>query len=265
MILLLALLGCRDPDPGPHVYALSYGRSWAFPRQTMVADASPGSRGPGAWMVWLIRDEGRNILVDTGGTDPELLDDWHVSARRTAGEALDELGLGPDDIDDVVLTHLHWDHAGGVREFPRATVHVQAEALRWARQQVSGGHGQSGVDPEDLVALQALGERLDTLHGDARISPHVRVHREGGHTPGVQWVQIDAPDGVYAIASDIAYSYENLERRVPPGGSLDPEADLGAIEHMLALTGVVDHVIPGHDPEVFRRNHLLSGGAARLR
>ena len=265
MILLLGLLACQDADPGPRVYALSYGRSARFPRQTMVADADPAARGPGAWMVWLIRDEDRIVLVDTGGTNDELLTDWQVTGRRTAADALDELGLGPEDVDAVILTHLHWDHAGGVRQFPRAQVYVQREALRWAREQVAGGQSRAGVDPEDLVALAGLGSHLTLLRGDATITPHVRVHREGGHTPGVQWVEIDAPGGPRAIASDIAYSYENLERRVPPGGSQDPDADRRAIAHILAVTGTVDRVIPGHDPAVFQRLHLLSGGAAQLR
>ncbi len=142
----------------------------------------------------LLRLDGRVVLVDAGFDPglPERVDgvDWQPP-ERTPRQQLEQLGLSADDISDVVLTHLHDDHGGGVfdRErgeavYPNARLHVQELALWQGLDRVARG-GERFVSPELLEWL--LQHPLTVLHqGDWRLCEELGVWHTGGHTPGHQ-------------------------------------------------------------------------------
>jgi glyoxylase-like metal-dependent hydrolase (beta-lactamase superfamily II) len=138
----------------------------------------------------LIRTGKKNVLVDTGigdHRDAKFLDIYGVDRCRTLAGSLEEIGLRPEDIDIVVLSHLHFDHAGGatrrtgedlVPAFPRATYVIQRGM--WEEALQPNPRTRGSYIPDDFVPLQKAG-RVKFVDGDEEVTPGVRVHKSGGH------------------------------------------------------------------------------------
>ena len=237
--MLAALAVACTSDRHVRVTAIEYGRSASFSSRQLVEDAPEDERRPLSWQVWLIETADRTILVDTGFDDAERAKAWRVTDFAPVATWVDAPA-----ITDVIVTHGHWDHAGAVEQFPNATVWIQAAALRWMESRVSASVPEaSGVRFEDLEAIRHA--KLHDIDGDADVCPEVTIHRGGGHTPGVAWVEVRS-DPPVVLTSDVAYVQENLTRDVAPGGSMDRASDLRAYDAMEAIRGA--RVVPGHDP-----------------
>lgn len=152
----------------------------------------------------LIRGEGKTILIDPGTGDKERIAErrnYNLDWPRKVLPSLRELGVKREDIDLIVLTHLHWDHAGACTTighsgqleptFPRARVILQQRELEGAREALAtGDDGYSADDFEPLVAAS----KFDLLTADdAEIYPWLTCHWSGGHSPGHMVVRIGLP------------------------------------------------------------------------
>ena len=152
----------------------------------------------------LIVDGPRRILIDTGAGSrwaARELDLYGLSADDGLSASLQTLGLTRDDITDVVLTHLHFDHAGGTTcaqggdlslAFARATFHLQRRHWKWAHHPSEKDAGS--FRPEDFEVLQKSG-RLHLLEGNTELYPGVHLFVSEGHTVGLQLVRLESDDG----------------------------------------------------------------------
>ncbi len=267
--LLVALVGIAawrltGPPSAPtvpsgwRVWAVEYGQTATWPKNMLVKGVAKGQTTPLSWMVFVIRGPERTVLVDTGFDDAKEARRRKFVTHQPASQAIAELGLSPDDITDVVLTHLHWDHAGEVGAFARARVWLQQAELDWARRKVSDEQpSRAGIHLADVRAVEALIDtgRVELLRGDAELAPGVVLHAGGGHTAGTQWVSIETghEPGTIVLAGDNAYLYENLEQGLAIGGAVKPKLNLPAQAAMKALASGEERVVPGHDPLVFDR------------
>ena len=174
-------------------------------------------RIPLACRSLLIRDAGRTILLETGiGAffAPELRDRFGVvEDRHVLLDSLAAEGVNPGDVDVIVLSHLHFDHAGGVLTswsqtsplglaFPSATVVVGAEA--WERARHPHARDRASFIPELVPLLEASG-RLEVVRGDtsATLGAGFRFHRSDGHTPGLLLTEVAMPGGPVVFAADL--------------------------------------------------------------
>ncbi len=196
----------------------------------------------------------QKILVDTSFLSVERT--WEVRRRKIVRNAAQEVvaalasaGARPEEITLVILTHLHYDHAGNNRLFPNARFFVQREELRYALAPTSFD-ATAYFAPSLGITPDYLGTKFELLDGDAKIADGVRVITTPGHTPGHQSVVVDTAGGRYCIAGDAVMWYENMEKRIPPG------IHTSMIECMASLERIAreaDHVLPGHDPKLFER------------
>jgi glyoxylase-like metal-dependent hydrolase (beta-lactamase superfamily II) len=214
-----------------------------------------------AYSFWLVDHPDGLALVDCGFHLPAA-QRKAITYERTAVEALALLGIGAEEIRRIVLTHLHFDHAGSLGDFPRAVVHLQqAELEYFTGPLMRFPLCASGLDPEDLAALQAVRAegRLELLDGDAEIVSGVRVHHVGGHTPGSQLVSIGDGGRRVVLTADAAHTYANLSQGVPFPVLHDVPSSCIAFEVIAGLDNERTEVIPGHDGEVRRRFPAVPG------
>ena len=211
--------------------------------------------------------DGRTVLVDAGFYRPQFLRK-NVAGYTRPDRALERLGIRPEQVTDIVVTHMHWDHVDGVDLFPKARVWIQKDEFAYytgAAWQPGGNPG--GVDPDDVLALVKLNTqgRVSLVDGDAKeILPGVTVYTGGRHTFASQYVGVNTKSGRAVIASDNLYLYENLDRHVPIAQTFDAKSNLAAQDRMKQVATSPRLIVPGHDPEVFVRFPKPGDGVARV-
>jgi glyoxylase-like metal-dependent hydrolase (beta-lactamase superfamily II) len=251
------------------VYALSYGNYPNFPVSALIAGADKDRKIDLQMMVWLLKGPGgRNILVDTGCYHESVVNGKGIQNLIKASEAIAKLGLSAADITDVVITHMHWDHADGMDLFPKAKIWIQKDEYAYytgAAWQAGGKHG--GIEPEDVLTIVKLNtqNRVNLVDGDDReIIDGVRVYTGGRHTFASQYVGVRTAGGTAILASDNMYLYENLEKHAPIAQTFDAESNLKAQDRMRQIASRPDLIVPGHDPAVFVKFPKPGNGVARI-
>jgi glyoxylase-like metal-dependent hydrolase (beta-lactamase superfamily II) len=254
---------------GPYeVYAVRYGVLPQFRVSGLVAGADPSRRLDIPVAFWVVkRPDGRAVLVDCGFYRERLIEQWKVRDYVKPSLAIAALGLQPQDITDIVITHMHWDHAGSLDLFPKATVWMQRDEFAYYTDdawQPGGAHG--GIEPDDvLAAVRANTEgRLRLLGKDQEVLPGLDAHQGGCHTHASQFVSVKTEAGTVVLASDNIYLYENLEKQTPVAGA-DRVCNLDAQQRILALASDPRLIVPGHDPAVFSKFAAVSPGVVRIR
>lgn len=227
----------------------------------------PDAEFPITYYVWLVVGKGRIVLVDTGFT-PE------VAARRgdrhyvqTPVESLEALGIAADEVDTVVITHLHYDHAGFIGAFPNASIVIQQRELDyWTGPYAGRGENPHLIEPEDIDAARALlaSGRLQVIDGDLELAPGLGLHRTGGHTAGLQVVTVDhrGAEGdtvTTVIASDASHFLDNIGTDTPYSIVDHLPSMYDAFDWITARAGERGTVIPGHDPAVMERFDAVPG------
>jgi glyoxylase-like metal-dependent hydrolase (beta-lactamase superfamily II) len=269
-LLFVASLACAQAQPKPQyeVYAIRYATLAGFQVSGLVAGADPARRMDIAMMVWLVEGNGRHILVDSGFYREQFMKQWKPVDYVKPSEAIARVGLKPEDITDLIITHMHWDHADGVDLFPKARTWIQKDELEYyagSAWQSRGTHG--GIDPEDVLALVRLNTegRVGLVNGDAReILPGISCYTGGKHTYASQFVTVNTAAGTVVLASDNMYLYENLEKHAPIAQTLDAESNLRAQDRMKQLAANPRLIVPGHDPAVLTRFPNPKPGVAKI-
>jgi glyoxylase-like metal-dependent hydrolase (beta-lactamase superfamily II) len=211
-----------------------------------------------AMVIWLIRGGGRNILFDSGFHRESWLKYFPMSDFARPDEAVRSAGVKPDEITDVVISHAHWDHMGGIDLFPKATVWIQKEEFRYytgEAWQAGGQHG--GIDPEDVKELVRLNTegRLRLVDGDnVEIVPGIRAYTGARHTFASQYIRVEGSPN-FVLASDNCYLYRNLAEHKASAtfSEADQPANVKNQARMIDLAGSPDRVIPGHDLLQFQK------------
>jgi len=211
-----------------------------------------------AMVVWLIRGGGRNILFDSGYHRDTFLKEFPSTEYIRPDEAVKLAGVQPEDITDIVISHAHWDHMGGIDLFPKATVWIQKEEFRYYAGdawQPGGDHG--GIDPEDVQELVKLNTegRLRLVDGDnVQLFPGIRAYTGGRHTYASQYLCVQGTP-TFVLASDNLYLYRNLvdHKASATFSDADHAANIRNQDRMVRLAGSPDRVVPGHDALQFQK------------
>lgn len=252
------------------VYAVRYATREARRADHFIGGDPHDGPMPMDYFVWAIVGQGRSVVVDCGF-------DHAVAARRGRTllrepvEALRLVGVDPDTVQDVVLTHLHYDHVGNLAGFPAARFHLQEPDIHFAvGRHMRHAHLRAPFELEDVLELVRLNYAgRVTLHtGVAALCPGVTLHPAPGHSPGLQFVRVETSRGAVVLASDVSHFYENIETDRPFTIAVDVPAMLDGFALVRSAAASGAHVVPGHDPLVIERYASagpgLDGIAVRL-
>jgi len=265
----LASLGARQAMASApnEVYAVRFA-SIRYSVGQLVAGGDRSRAIDIAMTVWPIRRaDGRVVLVDSGFYREKFIQQWKPADYVRPSEAVSAaLGITPADVSDVIVSHIHWDHADGADLFPHATIWIQQEEFEH-HIGADGAVLDRAVDRDVAAMLFKLRQdgRLKLVDGDDReILPGIRVYTGGKHTFASQFVGVQTRAGTVILASDNAYLYENLEKQLAIAQTLDAASNLTAQARMLKLAAAPKFVIPGHDPAVFDRFPAIKPGVVRI-
>ena len=205
-------------------------------------------------VMWVLEGP-TTIVVDTSvnpnGNPHEFMGESFERTREQLPEnALKAAGVSVKDVEMVILTHLHWDHAGNCDLFPDARVIVQEAELRYAIAP-NRFFRRGYLSPESGWKLPPpfVVPNITTVRGEVELAPGVSVVPAPGHTPGSQAVVVQTADGPYCITGDAMMTYDNLKWDTPPGYHVDVEASMDSLDLMQRRA---PRLLPSHDYSVFK-------------
>jgi glyoxylase-like metal-dependent hydrolase (beta-lactamase superfamily II) len=250
------------------VYAVRFATLANFPVASLVAGADRSRRMDIAMMVWVLKGAGRVALVDSGFHREQYFRQFTVKDYVRPPDALAPLGIRADDVTDILLTHMHWDHAGGIDLFPSARVWIQKDEYGY----YAGDAWQSrtthgGIDADDVIEMVRRNTqgKVSFVNGDDdTLLPGIRFGVGGRHTWASQFVAAATRAHTVVLASDNMYLYENLDAHAPIAQTLDAASNLRTQDRMRSLAGDARLLVPGHDPAVFDRFPHISERIVRI-
>jgi glyoxylase-like metal-dependent hydrolase (beta-lactamase superfamily II) len=254
----LLTIAVHAQSPEYSIEAIRYATSPGVPVAELVVNGPKDQKVDIAMVVWLIRGGGHTILFDSGFHRDTFVKNFPMKDYVRPDEALKIAGVQPGDVTDIVISHAHWDHMGGIDLFPKATVWIQREEYRYYTGDAwQKGGNDGGIDPQDVQALVKLNteHRVQFVDGDdVEIFPGIRAYTGSRHTYSSQYLRV-AGKPTYVLASDNVYFYLNLSAHLASAtfSDADHAANIAQQSRMIELAGSVDRVVPGHDILQFQK------------
>ncbi|SFU16166.1 N-acyl homoserine lactonase family protein [Mesorhizobium sp. YR577] len=222
------------------------------------------------YYVWVARRSDKLFVIDTG-FGPDAAKQRGRELDCLPAEALGRLCIAAADVDQVILTHLHYDHAGTLGHFRKACFHVQAKEAAYSTGPcMCHSFLRHPFDVEDIVSFVRLNfaGRIAFHDETTELADGLTLHRTGGHSGGLQVVRVWTRRGWVVIASDATHLYANYRSNLAFPAVYHVGELLDGYRTIRRLADSDDHVIPGHDPMVMRLYPALSpaleGIAVRL-
>ena len=249
------------------VVAIRYG--WAPSRKSELyyrygAYGEPDAPQAMDFYFYVLRDGRRTVLVDTGFR-PEAAE---ARTRRFCTtpplEALARLGVKPDGVSELLVTHFHWDHIGNLEHFSGAELRIPAAEVEFWSDPVSRNpQFREHVDADDIASVLSAHRtgRARAVGADELVAPGIRAITVGGHAAGQQILIVDTDRGPVVLASDAAHLYEELALRRPFAIAVDIRQMYEAYDLLRSMEADGAIVVPGHDPAVTERFPTVGGEA----
>lgn len=238
--------------PEYDLYAIRYATRDAQRRDHFIGGDPHEGPMPMDYFLWVAVHDGRAIVIDTGFKE-EVAIRRKRTYLRCPVEALRLLDIDPGHVEDVILTHLHYDHVGNFDLFPNASFHLQETEMHYATgRYMRYPRLAHSFEVEDVCGIVRLNfaRRVMFYDGDATVAPGIRIHRAGGHSAGLQFASVNTRRGWVVVASDVTHFYENFEGDRPYTTSFHVGEMLEGFDRLRAVAPTPAHIVPGHDPLV---------------
>jgi len=279
LVFLLAIIvsgslqsNAQSP-PTYEIYALKYFGIHSVPVSELALGAPKKDTMNMYFMYWLVKGNGKNILVDAGFlNDLDIFKVLKTTFYIRPDSVLLELNIKSDEITDIILTHPHWDHVDGISLFPKAHIWIQKEDYNYfvgeAWQKDGRHNGFYKRDVDTMVSLNLAG-KLTLVDGDDKeILPGIKVYTGSRHTYNSQFVQVETGGDKVILASDNIWIYYNLEQLKSspyPNGTFDTTAYVKSMQRMKTLASNIKYIIPGHDPAIFSRFPMVKPDIVKIK
>ena len=255
LLLILLLVSCSQTKEY-QVYAIKFSDGWKITAKEAIIGADQTDSVDVCDMFWLISGPNRKyILVDAGFIDSTKSSKNYVRPDSM----LQKLGISPNDISDIILTHPHLDHIGGINLFPQAIIWMQKDDYNYFIGPAWDEHGYNfGFEKNDvnnIVSIYSQG-RLKLIEGDGiEIMPGIRVFTGSKHTFENQFLLVNSNSkrNKIILASDAIWFYLNYEKLLPITVCMDTAAYVKTMKRMSELVTNTNLIIPGHDDLVFSK------------
>ena len=240
--------------PFERLHCFRYAQAVDVPQTTLLWQTDPSVTLSVPMVICAARRGDDVVVLDAGYTDQAVGKEWGVGDYRDFGPLLAEVGIRPDQVKWVTVSHLHWDHAGGTAEFPNAHFVVQRRELEFAAGRMPHNSvAKAGFRARDVLDLVALNwqSRVRLVDGDVEdVVPGVDVYLTPGHTAGTMTVCLDTVKGRVCYTSDAVYTYRNIEEDIALGFGLDLAQ---SVDSFAKIRGIVGKgiLIPGHEAALF--------------
>jgi glyoxylase-like metal-dependent hydrolase (beta-lactamase superfamily II) len=256
LFLTAVISKCQTGDEY-QIFAIKYTDEQNIAAQRMIAGANPADSIRVCNMFWLLKGaNGRNILVDVGFIDTTKTG---IKNYVSPDLMLQRMNVKPSDITDIIITHPHNDHIGGINLFPDAKVWMQKDDFGYfvggAWQENGFSRGFQKNDVRNIIEINLQG-RLKLIEGDnVEIMPGIKVFTGSKHTFENLYLLVNSNSKTNktVVASDAIWFYYNLDRLLPATLCMDPKAYVEAMKRMKTLVTNPDLIIPGHDDQVFSK------------
>ena len=237
------------------VYAIRYGHHARRSPENFIGGDPHDMLQPLDFFVWAIVGPSGAIIVDTG-FDQAMGRRRQREIVKPVRDGLLALGVAPESVGNVIVSHMHYDHCGNYDLFPRARYHLQDREMAYATGRCMC-HQQTRLpfEVEDVVAMvrKVFSGRAAFHDGADEVVPGVTVHHIGGHSMGLQCVRVKTKRGHVVLAADASHLYAHVDSdRVFPIVYNVAEVVEG-YETLKKLATSPGHIVPGHDPLVLMR------------
>jgi len=242
------------------IYAIRYAHHHRMARDNFIGGDTHDGPMPIDYFIWVIQNDDRTIVLDTG-FDEQMAKQRGRTIIHPIAEGLKKVGIDPENVTDVIISHMHYDHAGNYELFPAAKFHLQEREMAFCTGRCMCYHEvRHPFDVEDVKAMidKLFIGRVHFYNGDAELVPGITLHRTGGHSDGLQVVRVNTARGWVVLASDAAHFYANIEQARPYPIVFNVGDMMDGYEIVKKLADSPDHIIPGHDPLVLQRYPAFS-------
>ena len=241
--------------PAYELFAIRYATRDARRSDHFIGGDPHDGPMPMDYFLWVAIGPARTFVIDTGFT-AEVAAMRGRTHLRCPVESLKLIGVDGASVQEVILTHLHYDHVGNFHKFPAAQFHLQEPEMHY----VTGRYMRyprlaHSFEVEDVVGMVRLNFARRVLFYDAaaELAPGITLHPVGGHSAGLQFVRVHTRRGWVVVASDVTHFYENMESGRPFTTAFHVGKMLEGFDALRAAAPSPQHIVPGHDPLVMRR------------
>ena len=219
------------------------------------------------YYFWCIKGENDTVIVDTG-ISPELAKQKGLKGYVSPEKVLSRININAEEVQHVVITHIHWDHASGASLFPNAQFYIQEqEYLFWMKDPIASRppflHVASVESKSYLASLEGSAQ-LILLNGDQQILPGIECLLAPGHTVALQAVAVNTGKGTAILGSDCAHIFRNYREDWPSAIIMDMVAWMKTTDKLKARVTSLDLLFPGHDVAMARQYPEVAKDVTRL-
>jgi glyoxylase-like metal-dependent hydrolase (beta-lactamase superfamily II) len=247
---------------GYEIYAVRYAHHNRRASENFLGGDPHDGPMPLDYFVWAIIGADRTIVFDTG-FDQAMAQKRGREFLRPPRDGLMAIGVEPDRVEHVVISHMHYDHAGNHELFPNAIYHIQDREMAFCTGRCMC-HPQlrRSFEEGDISAMvrRLFAGRVQFHDGSGEIAPGITVHHVGGHTLGLQVMRVETRRGPVVLASDASHFYANFEQMRAYPTVVNVTEMLEGFAAVKRLAASPKHVVPGHDPLVLRRYPAAKSG-----